>query len=129
MNVSRDGFTILTTKWTQKEKVITSVEVTELTSEVKMSSRQEKPKEYSEANEQPPANPKRVKLKRPSKMMKIKEAERKLYENLKEMIPTISQQRTKPTRVEILTHTTEYMNVLERMLIDLKAGDAENLKK
>ena len=131
MSFPINGFTVLTTKIT-KENTYEIREVTTTTTTVRtvrtMSNRQEKSEQSCELK-QPTEEMKKVKLKRPSKIMKIKETERKLYENLREIIPTMSRQRTKPTRVEILMHTMEYMNVLERMMIDLKAaGDSENVR-
>ena len=126
MSLSINGFTILTKKLKENtyeiHKVTTSTSTK--TERTAMSTRKNRSEELSNKNHLE-EEVKKVKLKRPSKIMKVKEAERKLYENLQEMVPTISRQRTKQTRVEILAHTTEFINVLERMMIDLKAtGDS-----
>ena len=118
MSLSIDGFTVLTKKFS-KENTYDIHEVTTTTART-MNNRQDESLRESSKKHNLEEEVKKIKLKRPSKIMKVKEAERKLYENLREMVPTISRQRTKQTRVEILTHTMEYINVLERMMIDLK---------
>ena len=124
MSLSINGFTILTKKLKENTYEIHKVTTSTKTERTAMSTRKNRSEELSNKNHLE-EEVKKVKLKRPSKIMKVKEAERKLYENLQEMVPTISRQRTKQTRVEILAHTTEFINVLERMMIDLKAtGDS-----
>ena len=52
---------------------------------------------------------------------KLREAERKAYEELQESLPILSRQR-RATRLETLTQASSYIHVLQEMLIDLDGG-------
>lgn len=55
-----------------------------------------------------------------------RDVERQAYENLRDVVPTLNTTK-KPTRVDILKHTCDYINTLKNLLSDLK--EEKNLQE
>ena len=58
--------------------------------------------------------------------LKSREMERRAFEKLHEILPTVSKQK-RSTRVEVLRETSNYIRVLQEMLVDLSGNAASEL--
>jgi len=58
---------------------------------------------------------------------RIREAERKDYEKLQSMLPISSTKQKRTTRVDILKHSSDYIEILQKMIEDLTDDVLEEL--